>query len=118
MTKCLVRLGHYVHGEQSVIRIAKSQLAEPARLIATLAHELAHELLLGGGLLSASATDHEWVTDLLPVYFRFGDLRGEFDAARSLSGYRYVEFLENRTAWLPPRTNVRLRFRAVHVHAR
>ena len=64
--------GHYVYGEPSVIRIAKSQLADPARLIATLAHELAHELLLGGGLLSASATDHEWVTDLLPVYFGLG----------------------------------------------
>jgi hypothetical protein len=64
--------GHYGRGEQTVIRIAESQLTDPMQLVATLAHELAHEMLLGGGLLTASVTDHEWVTDLLPVFLGVG----------------------------------------------
>jgi hypothetical protein len=57
---------------RAVIRVAESQLADPSALAATLAHELAHELLLGGGLLDESVYDHEWVTDLLPVYLGIG----------------------------------------------
>jgi hypothetical protein len=64
--------GHYNRGKQAVIRIAESNLADPLRLVATLAHELAHEMLLGGGLLTADVADHEWVTDLLPVFFGAG----------------------------------------------
>lgn len=64
--------GHYDQGEQTVIRIAESQCNEPLRLVATLAHELAHEMLLGGGLLTADIADHEWVTDLLPVFLGLG----------------------------------------------
>ena len=64
--------GHYDRGEQTVIRIAQSQLADQLRLIATLAHELAHELLLAGGRLTADVADHEWVTDLLPIFFGVG----------------------------------------------
>jgi hypothetical protein len=52
--------------------VVQSQLADPQSLVATLAHELAHELLLGGGLLSPDAPDHEWVTDLLPVFLGLG----------------------------------------------
>jgi hypothetical protein len=58
--------------EKSVIRVARSQLETPGPLVATLAHELAHELLLGGGLLDETVDDHEWVTDLLPVYLGLG----------------------------------------------
>lgn len=64
--------GHYDRGEQTFIRIAESQLTDPMRLVATLAHELAHEMLLGGGLLTADVPDHEWVTDLLPVFLGVG----------------------------------------------
>lgn len=64
--------GHYAQGEQPIIRVVESQLADPESLAATLTHELSHELLLGGGLLSADASDHEWVTDLLPVFLGAG----------------------------------------------
>jgi hypothetical protein len=64
--------GHYDRGEQTFIRIAESQLAAPLQLVATLLHELAHEMLLGGGKLTADVADHEWVTDLLPVFFGLG----------------------------------------------
>lgn len=65
-------LGHYDNTDQATIRIVESQLADPQSLVATLTHELAHELLLGGKLLSPDAVDHEWVTDLLPVFLGAG----------------------------------------------
>jgi hypothetical protein len=40
-------------------------------VVAVLAHELAHELLIGRGLLK-DALDAEWVTDLLPVFLGLG----------------------------------------------
>jgi HEAT repeats len=69
--------GHYDHSSeadsgQRTIRIAESGLADPEKLVATLAHELAHELLLGGRHINPDAPDHEWVTDLLPVFFGLG----------------------------------------------
>jgi HEAT repeat protein len=64
--------GHYDNTGRPVIRVAESQLTDPQRLVATLAHELAHELLHGRGLLTAEVEDHEWVTDLLPVYLGVG----------------------------------------------
>jgi hypothetical protein len=58
--------------EPGTIRIAESQLREPIALVATLAHELAHDVLLGGGHLTRTEPDGEWVTDLLPVYLGLG----------------------------------------------
>jgi hypothetical protein len=65
-------VGHYVKGERAIIRVAESQLGNPMSLTATLAHELAHQLLLGGDLITADMYDHEWVTDLLPVFLGVG----------------------------------------------
>jgi HEAT repeat protein len=59
-------------GAKAVVRVAASQLADPEALAATLAHELAHEILLGGGYLDESIHDHELVTDLLPVFLGVG----------------------------------------------
>lgn len=64
--------GLYEIGERSTIYVARSRLAEPVRLVAVLAHELAHELLLKGGHISREVTDHEQVTDLLPVFLGMG----------------------------------------------
>jgi hypothetical protein len=64
--------GQYHAGTNTVIRIAESQLADPRGLVATLIHELCHEHLLGGRLLTADTPDHEWLTDLLPVYLGVG----------------------------------------------
>jgi hypothetical protein len=64
--------GHYDHSGAPVIRIAESQLENPEALLATCAHELAHQLLLGDKHLDRNATDHEWVTDLLPVFVGAG----------------------------------------------
>jgi hypothetical protein len=84
--------GLYELRERSIVWIAQSQLREPKLLLATLAHELAHHLLLGGGLLTydpvadaatrqqlacgrrltPDMSDHEQVTDLLPVFLGVG----------------------------------------------
>lgn len=57
--------------EPGLIRLAESQLADLPALVAVLAHELAHDLLVGRGLLKDDL-DAEWVTDLLPVYLGLG----------------------------------------------
>lgn len=66
--------GHYDRTEQTFIRVAESQLANPMFLVATLAHELAHEILLGGKHFPEDAyfVDHEQITDLLPVFLGAG----------------------------------------------
>ena len=58
--------------EQATIWIAESQLKRQEVAIAIVAHELAHEILLGGKLLEQGEKDHEWVTDLLPVFLGLG----------------------------------------------
>jgi hypothetical protein len=65
-------VGLYHRGERPQIILAHSQLADPERLVATIAHELAHDILLGGGLIKADEDDHEPLTDLVPVFLGLG----------------------------------------------
>ena len=64
--------GLYQQRERSHISVARSGLASLPRLLATIAHELAHELLFKGGHLTGDTPDHEQVTDLLPVFLGAG----------------------------------------------
>jgi hypothetical protein len=66
--------GQYEPAEsgRAIIRLAESTLADLQSVVATLAHELAHVLLLGRGLLTVEDADHEHVTDLLPVFLGLG----------------------------------------------
>jgi hypothetical protein len=57
--------------EPGVVHLADAQLAVPMALVATLAHELAHHILIGRNLLHGEP-DMEWTTDLATVYFGFG----------------------------------------------
>lgn len=76
------RRGGMAHGTyheedgRSVITLSESLFTDPEQLIATIAHELAHLRLLGEKRVAAEEagddTDHEEVTDLLPVYFGAG----------------------------------------------
>jgi hypothetical protein len=61
-----------VKRSRSNVYVAASQLTNPISLIATLAHEVGHEILLGGGVLTAQVEDHEQVTDLLTVFLGMG----------------------------------------------
>ena len=52
-----------------IIAIEISQLNDTISLIATIAHELAHEILLGEGLLEEN---DEFLTDLTAIFYGFG----------------------------------------------
>jgi hypothetical protein len=54
------------------IRISTDRLNDPMSLIATIAHELGHVLLLADGKISRERADHEQLTDLLTVWFGLG----------------------------------------------
>ena len=87
-----------------VIWVASSSLHDAQRLIAILAHELSHELLLGHNLIVREAQDMEWVTDLTPVFFGLG----VFAANTTISEGRedrgqYTEWTIKRHGYLPSR---------------
>src|ERR1700686_3314666 len=58
-----------------LIALRSTQLKDPLSLVATMAHELGHVVLLGGGLMSSKTADHEPITDLLTVFLGSGLFR-------------------------------------------
>lgn len=58
--------------ECMLVALRSTQLKGPLSLVATVAHELGHVILLGGGLISPRTPDHEPLTDLLTVFLGFG----------------------------------------------
>jgi hypothetical protein len=76
--------GLYTHDPQSnprnaikenrpmMVALRSTLLKDPLVLIATVAHELGHVILLGGGLIDPATPDHEPLTDLLTVFLGFG----------------------------------------------
>lgn len=58
--------------DRQVVAVRSSQLADPMTLVATIAHELGHVILLGRKLISATTPDHEPMTDLLTVFMGLG----------------------------------------------
>jgi hypothetical protein len=54
------------------VAINVSQLKNPTSLVATIAHELGHVILLGGGRISREYKDHELLTDLITVFLGLG----------------------------------------------
>src|SRR5579863_2187491 len=55
-----------------LVALRSTQLSDPLSLVATMAHELGHVILLGGELISPKTPDHEPLTDLLTVFLGFG----------------------------------------------
>jgi hypothetical protein len=58
--------------QPGVVRIERSGFDRPADLVGTMAHELAHQRLLGEGRAAAEAFDNELLTDLTAAYHGFG----------------------------------------------
>ncbi|GIE89048.1 hypothetical protein Are01nite_55280 [Actinoplanes regularis] len=84
---------HRVRDGRSVIGIRDDQAARPMALVATLAHELGHVLLLADGRISAQQQDHEPLTDLLTIFFGLGifSANAAFDYSREARGaYDYT----------------------------
>jgi hypothetical protein len=65
---------HEGDGWRTTIRIDEANFGDPTILVATMAHELGHVLLLDEGRISRSTPDHEPLTDLLTVYLGLGVL--------------------------------------------
>jgi len=59
-------------GPIPIVRLRRSQLSDLCQLTATIAHEVAHHRLLGGGFHVGDEPDLEPTTDLLPVFFGYG----------------------------------------------
>ena len=59
-------------GDRPRIWLKETLLPDQEAVIATLSHEVAHDLLLGAGLVSGDEPDHEHLTDLLPVVLGMG----------------------------------------------
>jgi hypothetical protein len=57
---------------QKRIAINISEFNKPTNLVAVIAHELGHVILLGGGKLSRDDNGHEYLTDLITVFFGLG----------------------------------------------
>jgi hypothetical protein len=67
--------GLYVHAtdeSRMVIALNDSQLKDPLALVATLAHELGHAILLGKRLVHREEADMEQLTDLVTVFLGLG----------------------------------------------
>ncbi|GAB3137703.1 hypothetical protein GCM10027290_03890 [Micromonospora sonneratiae] len=81
---------HRVRDGRSIIAIRDDQATSPMALVATIAHELGHVLLLGDGRISADREDHEPLTDLLTVFFGLGifGANAAFDFEQDTSRYR------------------------------
>ena len=81
---------HKLEEERRVIGVHAKGLKDPLALAATLAHELAHAILLGGKLLDPNAVDMEPMTDLCTVFLGMGF----FTAS---SAFQFKQWTSNRT---------------------
>jgi hypothetical protein len=67
--------GAYTHADADglhVVTLDRSNVGEPERLLAVIAHELGHVRLFGERRMSADRPDHEPLTDLATVYLGMG----------------------------------------------
>jgi hypothetical protein len=75
--------------KRMLVAVRSTQLRDPLSLVATVAHELGHVILLGGGLMSPNTPDHEPMTDLLTVFLGLGVFTAN-------SAGRFTQFQDNR----------------------
>lgn len=59
-------------GSRLVLALEEAKLDDPAGVVATTAHELAHIHLLADGRVDAEDESHEYLTDLLTVFLGLG----------------------------------------------
>jgi hypothetical protein len=84
---------HRIRDGRSIVGIHDDQAGRPMALVATIAHELGHVLLLGDGRISAHQKDHEPLTDLLTIFFGLGvfSANAAFEYSRETRGvYGYT----------------------------
>lgn len=87
---------HFGSGDQDerpLIAVRQSLLRDPLAVVATLAHELGHVILLDDGHLVCDAKDMEPMTDLVTVYLGLGVFTA--NAARRFQQYQE----DSRQGW-------------------
>lgn len=83
-------LYHHDSDAKTHVLINTSQLKSPDRLIATLAHEIGHVILLRPGLVEGQEEDMEPLNDLLTVFLGFGVFNAN-------SAFQFKQFSNDRT---------------------
>lgn len=97
-------VGLYSRADRPCIVLAESLLADPERLVATVAHELAHDILLGGGLITVDEEDHEPLADLVPVFLGLGVFLANAPVRdRSYHAGNWEHFQIDKQGYLPSR---------------
>ena len=85
-----------------VVAIRSVMLKDPMALVATMAHELGHVILLGGNLLSRDTPDHEPMTDLLTVFLGLGIFTANSAAGfKQFQDDRHAGWSTHRLGYLP-----------------
>ena len=85
-----------------MVSIRSTQLKDPLALVATIAHELGHVLLLGGHLIDRKTPDHEPLTDLLTVFLGMGIFTANSAARfKQFQDERRQGWSMNRLGYLP-----------------
>jgi hypothetical protein len=91
-------LYHHDLAERPHISINESKLKDPMALVAVLAHELGHIILLRPGLVARDAADMEPLNDLLTVFLGFGIFTAN-------SAFRFEQHQDySRQGWSANRT--------------
>ncbi|HUA99371.1 MAG TPA: hypothetical protein VMA34_13660 [Terracidiphilus sp.] len=88
--------------EKPLIGISRSLLKDPSSLVATIAHELGHVILLDDGRMARDTEDIEPMTDLVTVYLGFGIFTA--NACRQFRQFqddRYQGWSMQRLGYLP-----------------
>jgi hypothetical protein len=85
-----------------MVSIRSTQLEDPLALVATIAHELGHVILLGGQLIEPKTPDHEPLTDLLTVFLGLGIFTANSAARfKQFQDERRQGWSMNRLGYLP-----------------
>jgi len=90
--------------QKKLVAVHQRQLRDPVALVAVLAHELGHVILLGGGLVDREAEGMEPLNDLLTVFLGFGIFNA--NAAFQFSQYTSTDsqgWSAQRLGYLPER---------------
>lgn len=88
--------------ERPVVAIRSTLLKDPLLLVATVARELGHVILLGGGLMDRKTSDHEPMTDLLTVFLGFGVFNANLASRfKQFQGERRQGWSMQRLGYLP-----------------
>jgi len=88
--------------DQPLVAVRRSLLKDPLIVVATLAHELGHVVLLGGNHIQREEEDMEPMTDLVTVYLGLGIFTA--NAARRFNQFqddRKQGWSMNRLGYLP-----------------